>query len=189
MRFAGSRSTRVQDLREEDSMALLVQVAPHLVKTAPQVARELVQLVGGLPLGLVLLGTFLHIESHRYPVDYLPTILDRLRQPEERLAISQLSGPLDRHPSLPPKRPLSLKTVIEISVQAMDEPSRRALRALSGLPTSPGTFSLAEAQSATAVTVEALSALLNHNLLAQSEAGRYALHPVVADFARTWLKE
>ncbi|MFO7540684.1 MAG: NB-ARC domain-containing protein [Chloroflexota bacterium] len=189
VRFAGSRSMRVQELREEDSMALLAQVAPHLVKTAPQAARELVQLVGGLPLGLVLLGTFLHIESHRHPVDYLPTVLERLRQPEERLAISQLSGSLDRHPSLPPKRPLSLKTVIEISIQAMDEPSRRALRALSALPTKPGTFSLAEAQSATAVTIEALSALLNHNLLAQNEAGRYALHPVVADFARTWLKE
>jgi hypothetical protein len=189
VRFAGSRSTRVQELSEEDGMALLAQVAPHLVKTAPQAARELVQLVGGLPLGLVLLGTFLHLESHQYPADYLPTVLERLRQPKERLAISQLSGPLDRHPSLPPERPLSLKTVVEISLRVMDEPSRRALRMLSVLPTKPDTFSLAEVQSTTAVTIEALSALLNHNLLEQSKVGRYGLHPVVADFARTYLKK
>jgi hypothetical protein len=189
VRFAGSRSTRVRELSEEDSMALLAQVAPHLVKTAPRAALELVQLVGGLPLGLVLLGTFLHIETHRHPIDYLPTILERLRQPGDRLAISQLSGPLDRHPSLPPESLLSLKAAMEISLRVMDEPSREALRALTALPSKPGTFSLAEAQSATAVTIEALSALLNHNLLAQNEVGRYELHPVVADYARTWLEE
>lgn len=187
--FASEGTTVVHELSETDGLTLLARLTPEVVETEPDEARELVQAVGGLPLALILMGNYLRVQAHSGQPRRLRAALDRLRQAEERLRLAQPQAPLERHPSLPVGTPLSLLAVIGISDEALDEMSRRTLRALSVFPPKPNTFSEEAALAVSTAPAETLDTLADYGLLESSGPGRYTLHQIIADYARVRLTD
>src|SRR5260370_2458707 len=94
--FAGDRPILVKELHEDDGLTLLEQLAPGLIEMAPDQARDLVRLVGGLPLPLTLMGNYLRIQMHTGQPRRVRAALDRLQQVKERLQLSQPQAALER---------------------------------------------------------------------------------------------
>ena len=105
------------------------------------------------------------------------------------MELAQSQTPLDHQPSLESSEPLSLQTVISISVQGLDDPSRQALEALSVLPPKPNTFSETAAMEIAGAPAEVLDTLTDFGLLESSAPGRYMLHRSISDYAKVHLKD
>ena len=187
--FAGEGTRVVHELLEDDGLTLLERFVPKLAETAPGEARELVHLVGGLPLPLILMGNYLRKQSWSGQPRRLRRALDRLRVLEERLKLPHLQGGLESHPSLPEDVPLSLLAVIKISDEALDEEARKMLRALSVFPSKPNTFSEEAAIVAAGTSIDSIDILMDFGLLESSGPERYSLHQAISDYAHLELTD
>ena len=187
--FADQRAIVVPELSEEDGITLLRHLAPEIPTDDTERVHTLVRSVGALPLGLMLMGRYLHMQGYRGQVRRLRAAMERLLDTEQRLQLSIPSVQSNAHPGLSAETPLSLQSVIEVSDQCLDEQARQALRALSVFPTKPNTFSEEAALVVSAVPVEALDKLNDAGLLEVNGAGRYMMHQVIADYAHTSLRD
>jgi tetratricopeptide (TPR) repeat protein len=188
-RFTTDGVTLVYELSEDDGLKLLTQLAPEVVQAEPDDARMLVQAVGGLPLALTIMGNYLRVQTHSGQLQRIHRALTLLHRTEERLQLNEPQGGLESHPSLPTGTPLSLKAVIGISDEALEELARQALRALSVFPPKPNTFSEEAALAVAAVSEELLYMLADVGLLESSGSNRYTLHQIIADYAKATLKD
>ena len=182
-------SVVLHELNAEDGLALLTRLAPEVVRSEPESARRLVEAVGGLPLALTLMGRYLRTQAHSGQPRRIRAALERLHVAEERLRLTEPVSPLERPPHLTPIAPLSLQTVLSISDHQLEEDEQRALRALSIFPAKPNSFSEEAAVAVSAAPVEVLDALSDAGLLESSGPGRYTLHQIIADYARTFLSD
>lgn len=189
LHFGGGSTTVVHELNEDDGLALLQRLAPAVVGSEPEQARELVRAVGGLPLALILMGNYLRVQAHNKQPRRLQAALDRLQRTEERLQLAEPQAPSAYHPSLPAGAWVSLPTVIGISDRELDMESRNALRALAVFPPKPNTFSEAAALAVCSITTETLDTLVDYGLLETSGPGRYTLHQAIADYAEARLAD
>ena len=187
--MAGNGAVAVHELDETDGLTLIEGFVPEVVSAEPDEARALVRNVGGLPLALVLMGRYLQQETRSGQPRRLKAALARLQDTSERLELAQSQTPLDHQPSLESSEPLSLQTVISISVQGLDDPSRQALEALSVLPPKPNTFSETAAMEIAGVPAEVLDTLTDFGLLESSAPGRYMLHRSISEYAKVRLKD
>ncbi len=185
IQFAARGATVVQELNEEDSIALLARMIPDFVEHEPDEARTLVRAVGGLPLALILIGKYLHGQKYSGQLRRLRAALNKLQQAETRLHLAEPQALVERFPSLPLNTPVSLHNLIAISDQQLDEQAWHAFRALSLFPPRPNSFSEEAALAVCAVPVETLDTLSDAGLLEGRGEERYSLHQVIADFART----
>lgn len=184
IQFASNGVTVVDELNEEDSLALLAQLAPEFVSRQPGEARELVKLVGGLPLALFLTGKYLQVHTYSGQQRRLQTTLQRLHQAETRLRLAEPRALSEQSPSLPTNQPVSLENLIEVSTQQLDEQAREALYALAIFPAKPHSFSEEAALAVCEVPAEALDRLSDAGLLEVRGPQRYALHQTISDYAR-----
>jgi tetratricopeptide (TPR) repeat protein/transcriptional regulator with XRE-family HTH domain len=184
LQIAGAEMAVVPELEPEDGLALLARLAPQMVETEPEAARRLVQVVGGLPLGLLLLGKHLHGQSYSGQPRRIRVALERLQQSRERLHLSQPQAPLEAHPSLPAGTPLSLRASIGVSVAALSQEAQAMLAALALFPPKPNSFAEEAALAVSAGTPETLDALVDAGLVESLGDGRYTLHQTIVDFAR-----
>jgi tetratricopeptide (TPR) repeat protein/DNA-binding XRE family transcriptional regulator len=182
-------ATMVQELAEHHSIELLRKLAPDVVDRETEKAADLVQAVGGLPLALKLMGNYLRKEAYSGKARRIDAALDRLTVAEERLRISELQGPMERHTTLAEHTSLSLQSVFEVTDQQLQEPERAALYALSVFPSKPNSFSEEAALVVAACTVDILDVLTDTGLLESSGEDRYTLHQTIADYAHMHLKE
>ncbi len=191
LHFASDKgvSVALHELSTADGFALLTRLAPEVVKNEPESARSLVEAVGSLPLALTLMGHYLRTQSHSGQPRRIRAALERLHVAEERLRLTEPVSVLERPPHLSPVAPLSLQTVLSISDQQLDEDEQQALRALSIFPAKPNSFSEEAAVAVSAAPVEVLDALSDAGLLSSSGPGRYSLHQMIADYARTSLSD
>ena len=187
--FAGERTTTVHELSEADGLALLARLAPQVVEAEPDEARNLARAVGGLPLGLVLVGSYLRVQAQSGQPRRVHAALDRLRRTEERLRLARPQGPLEHHPSLPAGVPLSLQAAIGISDEALDKGSRATLRALSVFPPKPNTFSERAALTVSGASGATLQTVCDYGLVESSGPDRYTLHQTIADYAKAKLAD
>jgi tetratricopeptide (TPR) repeat protein len=187
--FAVDGATLVRELNEDEGITLLARFAPEAIAGEPEMARTLVHSVGGLPLALVLVGNYLRIQAYSGQPRRVRAAFERLLAVEERLLLSGPQATLERSPSLPKDAPLSLQTVISISDDLLDEPGRRALRALSVFPAKPNSISEEAALAVGLAPVETLDVLTDAGLLQDAGPGRYTLHQVIADYARVHLTD
>ncbi len=181
--FANEERILVPELNEADSVALLACIVPPLVKTEPEDIQKLVQAVGGLPLALKLMGSYLSGQTYSNQPRRIDNALKRLRDVEERLQLQEAKGVRDRHPSLPDRETISLRAVIEISDEVLQENERQVLRAFSVFPPKPNTFSEEAALEVATTSSETLDYLIDTGLVEVSRQGRYALHQTIADYA------
>lgn len=181
--FAEAGALSVNELDTKESLQLLARFVPTLVAQQATALRELVRLVGGLPLALQLLGT--HLRAHLYSGQprRWRAALERLKQPAARLQLTMPRAPLERQMGLPADAPISLQNEIELSYERLTPATRLALGKLAGLVTRTGGFTEEAALALNGVTVEALDHLLDAGLLASTGLGRYTLHQTIADFA------
>lgn len=184
---AADGATAIKELSSEEGMMLLRMLAPRVVEYEVQRARELVMAVGGLPLALNLIGNYLRMQSYTGQPRRISAALQRLSDAGERLNISEPRGPVERHPSLPGDVPVSLRTVIAVTDQQLDEQASFTLHALSVFPPRPNTFSEDAALAVAACPVVTLDLLTDTGLLESSGADRYSLHQTIADYARLQL--
>lgn len=186
---AAEGATAIKELNSEEGMVLLRMLAPQVVEREVQRARELVMAVGGLPLALNLIGNYLRMQSYTGQARRISAALQRLSDAGERLNISEPRGPVERHPSLRSDTPVSLRTVIAVTDQQLDEQASSALHAFSVFPARPNSFSEEAALAVAACSVETLDLLTDTGLLESSGSDRYSLHQTIADFARLQLHD
>jgi tetratricopeptide (TPR) repeat protein/transcriptional regulator with XRE-family HTH domain len=182
-------ATTISELNEEQSIALLRLLAPEVVKHEEKKIHDLIHAVGGLPLALTLMGNYLRKQAYSGQARRVHTALKRLSLIEERLQISEPHGPVNSHTSLPTSTPLSLKSVIAVSDQLLDELARGALYALSVFPARPHSFSEEAALAVAGCTVEELDVLIDVGLLESNGSERYTLHQTIADYARVHVQD
>jgi tetratricopeptide (TPR) repeat protein/transcriptional regulator with XRE-family HTH domain len=188
LHFGEGFQVGVRELTIEESLALLNLLAPGVVEQEPYRVRALVQAVGGLPLALSLMGNYLRKQAYSGQRRRIHAALARLSRAEERLQLAEPRSALERHPSLSRETPLSLHSVIEVSVKPLSESARRAFYALSVFPPKPNSFSEEAACAVAACTEDTLDLLTDAGLLESSGSGRYCLHQTVADYARLHLE-
>ncbi|HLI70398.1 MAG TPA: NB-ARC domain-containing protein, partial [Ktedonobacteraceae bacterium] len=171
--LAPDGATAIKELNNEEGMVLLRMLAPQVVETETQRARELVMAVGGLPLALNLIGNYLRMQSYTGQPRRISAALRRLSDAGERLNISEPRGPVERHPSLPSDTPISLRTVIAVTDQQLDSETSAALHALSVFPARPNSFSEEAALVVADCSVDTLDLLIDTGLLESSGRDRY----------------
>lgn len=179
---------KIDELTNDEGLALLSELAPLVVAQEKERASELVRVVGGLPLALHLMGNHLRKQSSTQQTRRISAALQRLSDAHERLSLCEQRTPLERHPCLHSKTPLSLHAVIDVTVQQLDAQSRSALFALSVFPPKPETFSEAAALAVAVCTEETLDVLADAGILESSNGSRYMLHQTIADYARLHLE-
>ncbi len=178
---------RISELEVTDGKALLEIFLPHLAEREPEMIEQLVREVGMLPLALTLIGRHLH------PYDYLKqnrrlhAMLKQLRDRSARLHLSQPQSLIEHHPSIPPEQPLSLETVIAVSIQHLPPDVRKTLSYLALVPAKPNSFPEDLATALTPNAEEALNELMDAGLVENYGDNRYTLHKTIADYASNTL--
>ncbi|GAC1622051.1 MAG: hypothetical protein NVS4B11_15640 [Ktedonobacteraceae bacterium] len=188
LQIAPEGSTMLQELNEEDGLDLLHRLAPNVIVHEQGRASQLVKAVGGLPLALTLMGKYLRLQSDANQPRRIRTALEQLNDVERRLQLTEKVSPNDRHTSLPTDSKLSVQSVISVTDQLLDEPTRNALYALSVFPAKPNNFSEEAALAVMDASFDVLDTLSDMGLLESSAPGRYTLHQTIADYARIQLK-
>jgi hypothetical protein len=186
----------VEELSDDDGLELMRQLAPNAVDMFPDQMREVVRAVGGLPQGLLLIGTYLGQESDS---NRRRRIEDALNNIEENL--HEYMKPLD--------------AAISISYDALPEEAQHALQVLSTFRPKPNTFSedaalallegspsmldmlddsglietvrMSEAQDDPPYTMH--RTIVDFVRMKLPEAERHALHKRAADYFRNWLQQ
>lgn len=181
--FTGGPVMVIHELALDQGLALLGCLSPYTVQTSPEEARHLVQMVGGLPLALILMGGYLQKQSFNPQRRRLRQALERLQAAETRLQLTQPQALNGLHPGLLAGAPLSLQVVIGLSDASLDDVAHRALLDLSLFAPKPNTFSEEAALAAAAISPDVLDELVDHGLLECATADRYTLHQTVADYA------
>ncbi|GLV60059.1 hypothetical protein KDH_68820 [Dictyobacter sp. S3.2.2.5] len=173
----------VPELSSADSMILLERLVPLVVSSEQAAAGEIAQLVGGLPLALLLTGNFLRVQTYNRQPRRVRQAIERLRTAEMRLHLREAQPLSQRSPSLVDVPAISLHTLIAVSDQQLDQEARAALYALSVFPPKPNTFSEEAALAVCGCSVDILDALSDAGLLESYAPDRYALHQTIADYA------
>ena len=187
IQFASSGVIAVDELNEEDSIALLAQLAPAFVSRQPEETRELVRLVGGLPLALFLVGKYLQVHTYSGQQRRLQATLQHLHQAETRLRLAEPRALAEQSPSLSANQPISLENLIRVSEQQLDKQTREALYALALFPAKPHSFSEEAALAVCEAPAQVLDRLSDAGLLEVREPERYALHQTISNYARVKL--
>jgi transcriptional regulator with XRE-family HTH domain len=183
LHFANGGTMLVQELNEDDSLKLFAQFVPEIVTNEPDTARELVQIAGGLPLALTLMGKYLQSQVYSGQPRRLQAALERLRCAEERLRLSRKQAPLEHLTSSSIHHTSSLQDVIETSVMELDDATQRVLSKLSIFSAKPHSFTEEAALAVSDAPVELLDKLIDAGLLESAGPGRYTLHQTIVDYA------
>lgn len=183
--LVATNSMIIKELRDEEGLALLRQLAPLVVAREPQRSAELSLAVGGLPLALLLMGNYLRTQTHTGHSRRIAAALQRLNDAHERLHLQQ-RGQVYSYSNLPSHLPISLSAVIATTDQQLEPSVSAALHALAILPPKPESFSEQAALMVAACSLETLDALQDHGLL-ESAGERYLLPRTIADYGREQL--
>jgi hypothetical protein len=190
----------VRKLSAKEGFQLLADLAPHAAEIAPQVLRQIVERVDGLPIALVLIGKMLKRDGDDEPATR--SILQALTDIGQ---VFHEKKPLEYAEA----HNFSLGEVVEASYSALGAAGpltrdgvsgdmlRNALEALSVLRPDPAWFSAALARLVTGAPDPALKALVNAGLIEEvhfhsddapeGDGARYTMHRMIAEYIRTKL--
>src|SRR5262249_40396267 len=131
----------IEELDPEQSFHLLDKLAPKAVEYEPEKVKALIQVVGGLPLALTLLGKYLC--QHSYNVQPRRTVLalETLNNLQTRFQIDEPHVQAEAHPSIDSSQPISLQSIIAVSDRFLTPLVRKTLYALSIFSPKPQSFS------------------------------------------------
>lgn len=182
--FARENVTHLHELNEEESLVLLEYLAPQVVEHYTSEVRDLVRLVGGLPLALTLVGRYLYVQAQQgQPRRTYASLLRLCKNVTERLHLSEPQVPWEHAQGWPIGTSLSLQGTIKFSESYLPAQAKEVLHALSVFPAKPYDFSEEAAVVVSAAPVEMLDLLVDSGLLESHLPGRYQLHQTIADYA------
>jgi hypothetical protein len=187
--FAADGVSELDELSEDDCVALLQQVAPRAVEECEASVRGLVREVGGLALAIVLIGRQLANVSEGGDPERIAGEIARLRDRIERLKLALPGTALARSPSAGEQASPTLLEIIRVSDEALDADAKYALLALSIFRPKPGTFSTTAAAAVANVAPESIYALDDLGLVEGLGKGQYTMQRTIADYARAQLPE
>jgi tetratricopeptide (TPR) repeat protein/transcriptional regulator with XRE-family HTH domain len=188
--IAGSRTTAVAELSEENGVDLLAHFVPGLIEQDSPTARRLVNSVGALPLALVLMGRYLRSHTYNEQPRRLHSALRDLSTTEKRMHLSDSHGLSRPYSNYSHRMRYSLQSVIALSDERLDDTQAQSmLRALSLFPPKPNTFSEEAAVAVSKQPAETLDTLCDVGLIESSGPGRYMMHQTIADYARAQMEE
>ena len=130
------------------------------------------------------MGNYLRLQAYSGQARRIQSALQRLNDAAGRMQIAEPRGPIERHPSMPTDKTLSLQSIIAVTDQQLSAEARKALYALSALPSKPDNFSEEAAVAVTDCSLDAIDELIDTGMLESSSEGRYMLHQTIADYAR-----
>lgn len=183
LHFADDKALPIHELCEHDGLNLLQQFTPSIATKDLDRMRELVRLVGGLPLALRLIGKYLQVQARNQQPRRIHAALEQLYRIDARLNLTEWQAPTERSFHLSADTPLSLQSAIESSEQQLSLTDQKGLYALSIFPAKPNSFSEAAALAICDLTEATLDRLTDAGLLESCGPDRYTLHQVIADFA------
>ncbi len=187
--FAAEGVSELDELGEEDCVALLREVAPRAVEENEAAVRDLVREVGGLPLAIVLIGRRLARESEAGDPDRLAGAVTALQSRIERLKLQLPVTGLDRSPSLGEDASPTLLEIIRVSEEALDDDAKHALLVLSTFRPKPGRFTKEAAREVGDVAPASIYELFDLGLVESAGDGTYTVQRTIADFARAQLDD
>ena len=179
----GGEVLPIPELEADQGLELIRYFAPKTLRLREQETSELVGALGGLPLALVLIGSYLRREAYSGHPRRQLTALEKLMDPGERQRVSRKLSPLQQQPTLLEEQEISLEIVIRISDDSLSEDARYALYALSIFPSKPNTFDEEAALRITGQSVNALDELVDAGLLEPAQEDRFTLHGTLAEYA------
>jgi len=179
----------IRELGFDESLVLLQRLAPETGGCAASELKTFVRSVGGLPLALRQAGSYLHRTATTAGTDAVPAALQHLCEPGMLLQLNELPEAGGWYPGTAPVLPPTLEAVIASICQELSGSARAALAALALFPPKPHVFSESEALSAAHCSLEALDELLDAGVLEPRMQDSYALHAVIAAYARTFLAQ
>jgi hypothetical protein len=182
--FAAGGVLELEELSEDDCLALLKQIAGRAMEECENAVRGLVREVGGLPLAIVLIGRRLATVSE----GSLAEEVERLRDRIERLKLELPATERARSPSLGEEATPTLLEIIRVSDEALDADAKYAFLALSTFRPKPGTFSKEAAKTIAEVAPTSIEALYNLGLV-EDVKGEYTMQRTIADYARAQLPD
>ena len=168
----------VPELESAPANELLRDLAPVAYSVNPQRAAGLVDAIGGLPLAIMLLGGFLDAKDRRHFADTQEAALNDMQEAARRLELVQTRlGNTD-------DSQLTLRRVIELSLDDLSVPDKRAYWSLGAFAPKPSDFSAWAAQYVAQCDEAALIVFLDRNLVETTGQEQLALHQVLSDYAR-----
>ncbi len=174
----------LSELSKDESMQLLAGSVPHVVERYPDILRELIQFVGGLPLSLVLIGKYLQMESHSGQPKRIQHALASLQQTQKRMELA-LPTSVHNYPTQETSEALiSLNTVIAVTDKHLSSAAQAGLRALAVFPPKPVSFPEEAALTLLSEGESILDELCDMGMLESAGEGRYQMHQSIADYAR-----
>lgn len=172
--FASIQNETIKELSASEGLLLLSHFVPEVVKSDSESSRDLVEVVGGLPLALVLIGNHLKIKTRGRPRSVLKIELEKLlRESRERLCLTYQEGRLSTRQSL--------DAIIGMSIESLEAPALVALSRLSIFPPKPSSFS-EEAALNLSDAPENIYALIDCGLLEFLEPDRYTFNKIIRDY-------
>lgn len=177
----------VEALDEHDALELMHQIAPNVMHSQQDDVHTLLQMIDGLPQGIILLGNYLADAGRTRREDWLRTAVRRLHDVNVRLNLEQQQSKEDRRPSLDADLPISLRAVIQISFDVLKPAILDGLCALTVFRPKPATFTSQLAREIAGVDPTTLRILVEHGLLEHIPPDRYALYNVIAECAQQGL--
>jgi AAA+ ATPase superfamily predicted ATPase len=129
--LAGAKEFEIKELDEQGGLELLGWLAPEVTKAEPEISNKLVSTVDGLPLALMLIGKHLSRETEVGEPQIIRMALKKLQRAEQRLKLEMSRSPYFLPVRTLANAPLSLIASIQVSEEALDEDTRKALGNLS----------------------------------------------------------
>jgi tetratricopeptide (TPR) repeat protein len=179
--FAGKeRTISVTTLDDEVSYQLLKTLAPEACEVEPFAVQRLINAIGGLPLALNLVGSYLAYPDRLVFPELISETWKEITDPARRL---ELASERLGHRWL---GDVTLKQTILLSLETLPEDARNAFYALGAFAPKPEQFSLKAAKAVAQVDERTLALLIIRNLLEKGNTEEsLALHQILADLART----
>ncbi|WP_161982367.1 tetratricopeptide repeat protein [Dictyobacter alpinus] len=180
-----SHTLHVPELEINEGKKLLAYFLPHYTEQEPEETNLLVQEMGMLPLALTLIGKYLSPYDLLGQFQRLRNAFQGFHDSSARLFLEQSQSPIEYHPSIPPKYPLSLERIIAVSFEHLSPEAQRLLCALVLVPAKPNTFSLELATALMPFSPNGLYELVDAGLVETYGKGRYTLHQTISDYAQS----
>jgi tetratricopeptide (TPR) repeat protein len=181
--FAGNQYFEIEELTQDSSAELLAHFVPELIDMDPAKAASIIEAVGGSPMAIVLVGSYLRSRARGGKKQLLAGI-DYVSKSAARLGLSQQQGPAEEYPGLPPRARLSLEAIIGISYQALSPRQQLALRGLAVFPPKPNFFSEDAGLVVARAVPDDLAELVNCSLVEMDDARQCRVHQTIFDYLR-----
>jgi tetratricopeptide (TPR) repeat protein len=170
--LAPDHGIEVSGLIQGEAVSLLQRFVPSIGDTS---AYPLVRSVRGIPLTLVIMGKFLENELRAGQSQRLEEALRRLD------GVHQTDQEQPQKPSLVSDGHLSLKKVLQLSLETLEPHMRELHAALELFPPKPNTFSEQAALAIAGASAETLEILVDRGLVESGGSDRYTLQRTIRE--------